>query len=55
MLPADTLDAIVHHGVALKGPCTTPVGEGFVSVNVQRCARSCCCTRRCGRCATWPA
>ena len=23
------------YGVALKGPCTTPVGEGFTSVNVQ--------------------
>ena len=35
VLPADTLEAIEHHGVALKGPCTTPVGEGFSSVNVQ--------------------
>ena len=35
VLPADTLEAIEHHGVALKGPCTTPVGEGFTSVNVQ--------------------
>ncbi len=35
VLPPDTLDAIRHHQVALKGPCTTPVGEGFTSVNVQ--------------------
>ena len=35
VLPLDTLEAIEHHGVALKGPCTTPVGEGFTSVNVQ--------------------
>jgi len=35
VLPAETIDAIRHHGVALKGPCTTPVGEGFSSVNVQ--------------------
>jgi isocitrate dehydrogenase (NAD+) len=35
LLPADTLDAIQQQGVALKGPCTTPIGEGFSSVNVQ--------------------
>jgi isocitrate dehydrogenase (NAD+) len=35
VLPQETLDEIERHGVALKGPCTTPVGEGFVSVNVQ--------------------
>ncbi len=35
VLPGATLEAIEHHGVALKGPCTTPVGEGFTSVNVQ--------------------
>jgi isocitrate dehydrogenase (NAD+) len=35
VLPAETLEAIEHHRVALKGPCTTPVGEGFTSVNVQ--------------------
>jgi isocitrate dehydrogenase (NAD+) len=34
VLPAETLDAIERCGVALKGPCTTPVGEGFTSVNV---------------------
>lgn len=35
VLPPATLEAIGQHGVALKGPCTTPVGEGFSSVNVQ--------------------
>jgi isocitrate dehydrogenase (NAD+) len=35
VLPQRTLDAIEEHGVALKGPCTTPVGKGFKSVNVQ--------------------
>ena len=35
VLPASTIDAIRNASVALKGPCTTPVGEGFTSVNVQ--------------------
>ena len=35
VLPESTMEGIEHHGVALKGPCTTPVGEGFTSVNVQ--------------------
>ena len=35
VLPEETVDAIRHHKIALKGPCTTPVGEGFTSVNVQ--------------------
>jgi isocitrate dehydrogenase (NAD+) len=35
VLPEDTLEAIDHYRVVLKGPCTTPVGEGFTSVNVQ--------------------
>jgi isocitrate dehydrogenase (NAD+) len=34
VLPAATCDAIRRHGIALKGPCTTPIGEGFSSVNV---------------------
>ena len=34
LLPATTLDAIREHGVALKGPCMTPIGGGFSSVNV---------------------
>jgi isocitrate dehydrogenase (NAD+) len=33
-LPAELLDSIRRNGVALKGPVTTPVGEGFTSVNV---------------------
>ena len=33
-LPEATLAAIRQHHVALKGPCTTPVGKGFSSVNV---------------------
>ncbi|MEM1354182.1 MAG: isocitrate/isopropylmalate dehydrogenase family protein [Planctomycetota bacterium] len=35
VLPQSTLDAIRRHKFALKGPCTTPVGKGFKSVNVQ--------------------
>jgi isocitrate dehydrogenase (NAD+) len=34
-LPDITLDRIRHHRVALKGPCTTPVGKGFRSINVR--------------------
>ena len=34
LLPQATLDAIARHGVALKGPLTTPVGKGFSSLNV---------------------
>ena len=34
LLPQSTLDQIAECGVALKGPCTTPVGTGFRSVNV---------------------
>jgi isocitrate dehydrogenase len=33
-LPEDTLAAIDHHLVAIKGPLTTPVGGGFRSLNV---------------------
>ncbi len=35
VLPERTLEAVRSRGIALKGPCTTPVGEGFTSVNVQ--------------------
>ncbi|MEX0885967.1 MAG: isocitrate/isopropylmalate dehydrogenase family protein [Phycisphaeraceae bacterium] len=35
VLPESTLEAIRGHRLALKGPCTTPVGKGFTSVNVQ--------------------
>ncbi len=34
VLPEATLEAVRRHGVALKGPCTTPIGGGFSSVNV---------------------
>lgn len=34
VLPQATLDAIRAHHLALKGPCTTPIGSGFRSVNV---------------------
>jgi isocitrate dehydrogenase (NAD+) len=33
-LPNELLDSIRRNKVALKGPVTTPVGEGFTSVNV---------------------
>jgi isocitrate dehydrogenase len=33
-LPDDTLAAINHYRVAIKGPLTTPVGGGFRSLNV---------------------
>ena len=35
VLPEQTLSAVRELGLALKGPCTTPVGKGFTSVNVQ--------------------
>lgn len=35
VLPEITLEAIREHKVALKGPCMTPIGGGFSSVNVQ--------------------
>jgi isocitrate dehydrogenase (NAD+) len=34
-LPAETLELIRRHRVALKGPCTTPVGKGYRSINVR--------------------
>jgi len=33
-LPAELLESITRNRVALKGPVTTPIGEGFTSVNV---------------------
>jgi isocitrate dehydrogenase (NAD+) len=33
-LPADLLESIQRNRVALKGPVTTPIAEGFTSVNV---------------------
>ena len=35
LIPQRTLNEISRCGVALKGPCTTPVGEGFTSINVK--------------------
>ncbi|MGH8233218.1 MAG: isocitrate dehydrogenase [Rhodanobacteraceae bacterium] len=34
LLPQATLDVIAKHGVALKGPLTTPIGKGYSSLNV---------------------
>jgi isocitrate dehydrogenase (NAD+) len=34
VLPSETIDTIKETHIALKGPCTTPVGKGFSSVNV---------------------
>src|SRR6266508_1944034 len=34
LLPQETLDVIGEYLVAIKGPLTTPVGEGFRSLNV---------------------
>ncbi len=34
LLPEETLEEMKKHGIAIKGPLTTPVGEGFRSVNV---------------------
>lgn len=35
VLPESTVEEIQRHQLALKGPCTTPIGKGFSSVNVQ--------------------
>ncbi|MEN1928606.1 isocitrate dehydrogenase [Luteimonas sp. MJ204] len=35
LLPQATLDSISRNRVALKSPLTTPVGDGFSSINVQ--------------------
>ncbi len=32
--PTATLDAIKEYGVVIKGPLTTPIGEGFRSLNI---------------------
>lgn len=34
LLPAQTLESIKKNKIALKSPLTTPVGEGFTSINV---------------------
>ncbi|MFP6685619.1 MAG: isocitrate/isopropylmalate dehydrogenase family protein [Polyangiaceae bacterium] len=33
-LPDSVIDSVKHNKVALKGPCGTPIGDGFRSVNV---------------------
>jgi len=35
VLPQQTIEAIGHHRLALKGPLTTPIGKGYGSVNVR--------------------
>jgi isocitrate dehydrogenase (NAD+) len=34
-LPDQTIELIRKHRVAVKGPCTTPIGKGFRSINVR--------------------
>jgi len=34
LLPQETIDTIAKNKITLKGPLTTPVGEGFTSMNV---------------------
>ncbi len=34
-LPEETLEVIRRYRVALKGPCTTPIGKGYRSINVR--------------------
>ena len=34
LMPSRTLELIGEHGVALKGPLTTPVGRGFTSLTI---------------------
>lgn len=34
LLPQATLAVIAKHGIALKGPLTTPIGKGYSSLNV---------------------
>jgi isocitrate dehydrogenase (NAD+) len=40
-LPDATVAAIERHGLALKGPCTTPIAGGYASVNVALRKRLC--------------
>ncbi len=35
LLPASLIESLERNRVALKGPITTPIGEGFRSVNIQ--------------------
>lgn len=41
-LPAETIDAITEHLVAIKGPLETPVGEGIRS-SMWRCVKNLIC------------
>ncbi len=34
LIPDSLIDSVKQHKIALKGPCSTPVGKGFKSVNV---------------------
>src|SRR5438105_13100915 len=34
-LPPEVLESILRNKVALKGPVTTPIGNGFQSINVR--------------------
>src|SRR5471030_2265150 len=34
LMPPASIDTIAKHGIALKGPLTTPIGRGFSSINV---------------------
>ena len=34
LLPAKTMELIQKNKIALKGPLTTPIGQGFTSINV---------------------
>jgi isocitrate dehydrogenase (NAD+) len=34
LLPGELLDSIIRNKIALKGPLTTPIGEGHTSINV---------------------
>ena len=35
LIPLEAINSLRRNQVALKGPCTTPIGKGFRSVNVQ--------------------
>src|SRR5690606_40403943 len=35
LLPKALLDSVARNRVVLKGPITTPIGEGFRSVNIE--------------------
>jgi isocitrate dehydrogenase (NAD+) len=37
LVPQETLESIRQNRLVLKGPLTTPVGEGFSSINVSLC------------------